>query len=402
MSHKLSSTCHAAFVWMSMEVVRLRSLCSISPAFGMTTRNSFYSFTRQSRMRHTSIALNNFLAALLVGLLFSAASQRSRAQYNYSLLHSFSQFVFQDGAYPTAGLVLGSNGNLFGTAPSGGLGGGTVYEITRNGAYSLLHSFSGADGGFPLAGVTFDNSGNLFGTTQDGGLYGFNNGTVYEIDHNGSFSLLHSFSGPDGLFPASGLIMDRNGNLFGTTVFGGVNGKYGGGTAYEIDHNGSFSLLHSFGNGEVDSAYPYGGLTLDNSGNLFGTTAQGGAHGYGTIFELVNNISNIISSVKFTYGAFYNRLGSSTFVQQVTITNISGTKLTGPFKLVISGLTPGLTLLYPAGITVNFSAGSPYVTVGGGSLNADAKITVFLSFNDPPPVKPINYTPVLLAGSGTP
>lgn len=115
----------------------------------------------------------------------------------------------------------------------------------------------------------------------------------------------------------------------------------------------------------------------------------------------VNKIINITSSVKFTYGAFYNRLGSSTFVQRITITNISGTKLTGPFKLVISGLTPGVTLLYPVGTTVNFNAGSPYVTVGGGSLNAGAKITVFLSFNDPSLMN-ITYTPVLLAGSGTP
>src|ERR1019366_6388363 len=142
----------------------------------------------------------------------------------------------------------------------------------------VMHSFgrSGNDGQNPLANLISDSAGNLCGTTSAGGVYG--NGTVFELLPNGTETVLYNFgSGGDGQNPYAGLIFDTAGNLYGTTVNGGT---YGGGAAFELSPNGgggwAESVLYSFGNGSSDGSNPYAGLVFDNSGNLYGTTANGG------------------------------------------------------------------------------------------------------------------------------
>jgi uncharacterized repeat protein (TIGR03803 family) len=205
-----------------------------------------------------------------------------------TLLHSFSGTP--DGEDPEAGLIRDSAGNLYGTTIYGGAAGGfgTVFKLSPSGKLTLLHSFAdNPDGANPYAGLAVDSSGNGYGTTKYGGAAG-GFGTVFKIDHTGKFSLLHSFSGnPDGVNPLGPVVVDHQGNVYGTTYFGG---ELGFGSIFKIDTTGTLTILHSF-NDSPDGANPIGGLILDSSGNLYGTTSQGGDlgcgfSGCGTVFEL--------------------------------------------------------------------------------------------------------------------
>jgi uncharacterized repeat protein (TIGR03803 family) len=155
----------------------------------------------------------------------------------------------------------------------------------------VLHSFgNGTDGDFPEAGLISDAAGNLYGTTIGGGIH--NSGTVFEaIPQEGrgwTAKVLHSFGhGTDGAIPYAGLILDAAGNLYGTTELGGIHGPDSG-TAFELTprEGGGWTekVLHSF-NG-TDGALPLAGLIFDDSGNLYGTTSEGGIHNSGTVFEI--------------------------------------------------------------------------------------------------------------------
>lgn len=197
-----------------------------------------------------------------------------------------------DGIQPTGGVIFDSAGNMYGTTFHGGAtGNGTVWEATRSGqnwTESVIYNFAGGgDGGNPVAGVIMDANGNLYGTTYDGGTFGF--GTVYQLTRSGSNwtkSILYIFqNGTDGRAPSGGLVFDNAGNLYGTTSFGGSNG---GGTVYELTAAGgvwNFTTLVSFSG----TAGPYNNLTLDSAGNLYGTTYRDGVSGAGSVFKLTQS-----------------------------------------------------------------------------------------------------------------
>jgi uncharacterized repeat protein (TIGR03803 family) len=168
---------------------------------------------------------------------------------------------------------------------------GTLLLIgTRAAAQTVLYSFDGPHGAAPYAGLVFDSSGNLFGTTTDGGAT--KKGVVFELIPQGGGAWIeevrHNFgkSSGDGTVPYGGLVLDVSGNLYGTTYGGGA---YGGGTLFQvtpsIGPNWPETILHNFGNG-TDGAKPHAGLIFDAVGNLYGTTSAGGANGAGTVFEL--------------------------------------------------------------------------------------------------------------------
>jgi uncharacterized repeat protein (TIGR03803 family) len=211
-----------------------------------------------------------------------------------SVLYSFAGG--NDGANPQAGLVLGTNGNFYGTTYDGGTNGdGTVFEITPAGVETVLHSFTDAngDGAHPEAGLV-DVGGNLYGTTYDGGTSGY--GTVFEITPTGTVSILHSFTGgTDGVYPAAGLL-DVGGILYGTTYGGGTNGD---GTVFEINPStGEETVLHSFPATNDDGDLPEAGL-VDVDGILYGTTGGGGTNGNGTVFEI--NPSTGVETVLYSF-----------------------------------------------------------------------------------------------------
>jgi uncharacterized repeat protein (TIGR03803 family) len=192
-----------------------------------------------------------------------------------------------DGANPLAGVVLDTQGNLYGTTEHGGAyNQGTVFELTPSGTETILWSFgNGTDGANPIGGVILDAMGNLYGTTANGGAYG--EGTVFELMPSWTETILHSFENNDidGIHPYAGLVVDTNGNLYGTTTAGG-GGSGAAGTVFELTPSGGTeTILHNFG-GSGDGAFPWGGLVFDRSGNLYGTTFAGGANGYGTVFKV--------------------------------------------------------------------------------------------------------------------
>lgn len=208
----------------------------------------------------------------------------------FTVLHSFAGGS-TDGETPYGGLVMDAKGNLYGTTSAGGAFGlGTVFKVTDTGKETLLHSFGrGTDGSTPNAGLIMDTKGNLYGTTSLGGTS--NLGTVFRVTNTGKETILHSFKGtPDGSDPTASLLMDANGNLYGTTYAGGT-GHAGGscyrgcGTVFKITNVGKEIVLHNF-KGSPSGAFPYAGLISDPQGNLYGTTVAGGSHSGGTVFEV--------------------------------------------------------------------------------------------------------------------
>jgi len=216
-----------------------------------------------------------------------------------------------DGQNPYAGLVMDATGSLYGTTVNGGSSAGcnnqsscgTVFKLTPNPPPQLgytetvLYSFgNGDDGKNPYAGLIFDASGNLYGTTVGGGTFG--DGTVFELspqsDGTWRETARYNFAGPDGANPYAKLILDSSGNLYGTTFNGGSNNL---GMAFQLQPNGQGGFTeiggYSFGgvmDGVMDGANPYSELSFDASGNLYGTTVNGGRYvgdnDGGTVFEL--------------------------------------------------------------------------------------------------------------------
>jgi uncharacterized repeat protein (TIGR03803 family) len=203
------------------------------------------------------------------------------------VLHTFA--APPDGANPLfSPVIFDKSGNLYGTTQWGGaFNVGTVFELSPVGASwtaTILYSFTGgADGGHPAAGLVMDRAGNLFGTGQTGGANG--QGTVFKVSPSGAETLLYTFGNQsgDGSYPFAGLVLDETGNLYGTTVSGGAKG---GGTVFKLSPSGAETLLYTFRNQSGDGSYPYAGVVFDNKGNLYGATYSGGAKGGGTVFKL--------------------------------------------------------------------------------------------------------------------
>jgi uncharacterized repeat protein (TIGR03803 family) len=203
-----------------------------------------------------------------------------------------------DGAYPgNADLAFDLQGNIYGTTLQGGtgcgLGCGVVFKLTRSGggwSYSVLYSFVGGDDGAnPDGGVVLDGSGNLYGTTVAGGEGDDGNGIVFELTPSASGwteSVIHRFGPSDGVSPDAGLILDRAGNLYGTTP---TDGEYDAGTVYELTpENGgwNFAVLASLQT--LRGSGPGGKLAMDDKGNLYGAT------GSGLVFKLTPSGNNWI------------------------------------------------------------------------------------------------------------
>jgi len=192
------------------------------------------------------------------------------------VLHSFTGS--SDGGQPFGPLVQDGARNLFGIAKSGGnlscpeapqTGCGTVFRRAPNGTFTVLHTFQGgADGAIPQPGLLLDAAGNLFGTTSRGGTS--ENGVVFKISPDGTYTVLHRFRGTDGTTPNGGLVSDGAGNLFGTTQLGGTNQL---GTVFALSPTGRVKLLHSFA-GLEDGAFPLAGVIRDAAGRLFGTAVR--------------------------------------------------------------------------------------------------------------------------------
>lgn len=188
------------------------------------------------------------------------------------------------GYGPESQLAADARGNLYGTTRYGGANdGGTLFKLTPGGKLSVLHAFGAiGDGGAPVAGVTLDDAGNIYGTTNAGGAN--NAGTVYRLAKDGTYAHLHDFDARvEGFEPWGGLTRDAQGNLYGTTM---VGGDAVSGTLFKIAPDGAFTTLHSFGKLQGEGDTPLAAPTLDAHGNLIATTSTGGMVNCGGVVEV--------------------------------------------------------------------------------------------------------------------
>jgi uncharacterized repeat protein (TIGR03803 family) len=221
------------------------------------------------------------------GSFFAGTIWKVTPAAQYTVLYTFSGGA--DGAYPVGNLTLDSAGNLYGATQGGGDGGytdglGVLYELDTTGHQTVLYTFPGA-GHFsnsprPNSALALDLAGNLYGTRGAGRG---SRAEVYKLDTARNLTVLYSFgSASHGSNPSSGVILDSAGNLYGTTTAGG---KANVGVVYKVDTTGQETVLYSFKGGR-DGSNPYGGLILDEAGNLYGTTESGGTGNHGVVYKV--------------------------------------------------------------------------------------------------------------------
>jgi uncharacterized repeat protein (TIGR03803 family) len=271
--------------------------------------------------------------------------------------NAWTKQVIYSSAPGFAGLTMDAAGNIFGVANGGAID--LVFELLPNGNGgwnpTVIHTFSGGakDGLVGEGTLVLDHAGNLYGTTLGGGSK--NNGTVYELSRGMSGwteKILHSFEGGinDGSDPFAGIVFDAAGNIYGTTEFGGGNPLAG--TVYELVApvgTGGYKEKVLWKFDKTDGYEPVGSLILDNAGNLYGTTPEGGSNGYGVVFKV--NVPAAWTTTTLT-----TSLNPSTYGQTLTFTTVVTSKLGAP----------------PDGETVSFMKGTTVlatVALSGGSAS---------------------------------
>lgn len=194
-------------------------------------------------------------------------------------LTTLGLFGIEKSTHPASELIFASDGNLYGTIGARGDGKGTVFRVTTNGVISTVTAFPTTDGEHPLAELMPGDGNDFFGTTYWGG--GKNLGTVFRVTANGALTTLATFTGTNGAHPAAGLVRGSGGNIYGTTRYGGIGGY---GTVFRMTSGGELTTLLSFY--YTNGAYPRGRLLLGLDGNFYGTTSGDGTNNFGTMFRM--------------------------------------------------------------------------------------------------------------------
>jgi uncharacterized repeat protein (TIGR03803 family) len=264
-------------------------------AYGTAAVMTLATFNAEAAGTESPLLLDS--AGNLYGIAGSAVFELPHGSSTITTLASFNSST---GSEPRSSLVMDSSGNLYGTTYAGGASNrGTVFEVAKgSGTITTLASFSGPDGSGPLGALVIDGSGNLYGTTAYGGAYGgtVGYGTVFEVPAGtGTITTLASFNYYAGAYPAGGLLMDSKGNLYGAT---GAGGPSDSGTVFELAQgSGKITRLASFNASGTNGNTPNGPLVMDSRGDLYGTTQQGGplAYSEGNVFELAQGSHQITS-----------------------------------------------------------------------------------------------------------
>lgn len=323
--------------------------------------------------------LRNPSAILALVTAIPVASIPLAQGQTFSTLYTFTGGT--DGATPN-GLTRDAAGNLYGTTYEGGTGPcndnhfpgcGVVFKVTKSGTETVLYSFTGrSTGAFPTAPVIRDSQGTLHGTTFYSSRSGY--GTIFQLDKMGKKIMLHRFTGPpDGANPYAGLIQDASGALYGTTEFGG---EFNGGVVFQFKA-GKVGVLHSFA-GSPDGANPYSGLVQDVAGNFYGTTGGGGAYGHGTVFRMTKAGD---MTVLYSFAGYPTDGDNPSEVIRDTTGNLYGTTGEGGaydwgtvFKLDTNGVETILHSFnlsdgaFPGGRLVRDGQGNLYGTTSAGGI----------------------------------
>jgi uncharacterized repeat protein (TIGR03803 family) len=306
-------------------------------------------------------------------------------------LHSFCTVTSSgsdcaDGSNPNAALIQATNGNFYGTTLSGedSTVAGTAFEITPAGKLTTLHVFCALtdcdDGDVPYAPLVQASNGDLYGTTNYGGRS--NAGVVFEMTLAGAVTPVYSFCSEsecaDGTYPIAGLFQGTDGNLYGTTTAGGLEGcgqfDAGCGTAFSVSTSGTFTLLHTFCSETdcADGGFPYDGIMQATNGTFYGTTAQGGdsscgQYGCGTVYSLSNGLKPFVETVPVS-----GKVGSTV--------RILGYGLTGTTSVTFNGTAATFTVISGTMITATVPSGATTgtvsVTTPKGTLSSNVKFRI--------------------------
>lgn len=268
-----------------------------------SSTNILYGFTGGTDGEYTDTDLvldsagNIYGTSVSGGAFGSGTVFRVTPAGKHTVLYSFHGGT--DGGEPYKGVTLDSQGNIYGTAVTGGKGAceggcGVVFQLTKSGTnwkQTILYYFTGGnDGSGPGTGLTLDSNGNLYGMTPTAGAYGV--GVVFQLKrvhmNAWEFKVIHTFTGGnDGAAASAGRLLIRNGHIYGVATAGGAHGK---GAAFELTPStvGEWHVKVLYGfKGQPDAGFPYGALSADKSGNLYGTTYYDGANNLGSVYELI-------------------------------------------------------------------------------------------------------------------
>jgi uncharacterized repeat protein (TIGR03803 family) len=312
-----------------------------------------------------------------VGTVFKITSGGS-----LTVLYQFKDGTVNDGEFPEAGLVQGSDGNFYGTTYEGGTNYfGTVFKMTPAGVLTNIHIFQPSathDGRWPFSPLIQGTDGFFYGTTSAGGTPGY--GTVFRMDSAGNLTVIHSFTNsPDGSSPYAGVFQGSDGYFYGTTQSGGSNGV---GTVYKVSSGGAFTPLHQFGSTPTDGQNPIGGIVQGYTGDYFGTTYGGGSNGNGTVFRITS--AGVLTNLYHFGGPAYDGLNPRASLLQGSDSYLYGTTFlggtNGAGSLFKIGPTGGLIYLhafdafagdgiYPEDTLVQGYDGNYYGTTYQGGTN---------------------------------
>jgi uncharacterized repeat protein (TIGR03803 family) len=280
-------------------------------------------------------------------------------------------FLGPEGDTPLGGLIQATDGNFYGTTEFGGsgtTGHGTVFRITPSGELVILHSFNGMDGEGPESALVQGSDGNFYGTTVGGGA--MNLGTVFEMTPSGAVTTLASFDNTtNGSNPETALVQATDGNFYGTTSDGGAGGY---GTIFNLTPTGALTTLHNFcanGGNCADGEFPTVPLVQNTNGRFFGTTNYGGD-----------------GSCEFGYGTFFS-VALGRFVETQTpagkvgaTVNILGTELTGSTSVSFNGTPASFTVfsnnLILATVPADATTGKIQVVTPQGTLQSNVAFRV--------------------------
>jgi uncharacterized repeat protein (TIGR03803 family) len=263
-----------------------------------------------------------------------------------------------DGACPWAGPIEGTNGNYYGTTTTVcGFGSqSTIYTLTSSGALTTLYTFT--DGSNLTAPLVQGTDGNFYGVTESGGVNG--DGSVFRMTPSGTVTILHSFDGTDGNQAYTGLIQASDGNFYGVTDIGGSSNA---GVVFKISSSGAYTVLHNF-NGTTDGGQPWGLMQATN-GTLYGVAESGGS-GYGTIYSLTS---------------------SGTFTVLHNFVNTDGATPSSPLKQNTNGILYGdtnqggnVSLCGGTGCGVFYSlniGAKPFVTLSSTAGKVGSQVGIF-------------------------